>query len=135
MDVAYLLLYVDDIILTTSSQHLLEHIIGSLQQEFVVTDLGNLHYFLGVSVQRSSTGLFLSQAKYAAEILAKANMSSCNPCQTPLEVHSKLSAHDGPPIADPTLYRSLAGALQYLTLTWPNIAHAVQQVRLNMHDP
>ena len=62
-------------------------------------------------------------------------MSSCNPCQTPLEVHSKLSAQDGPPVVDPTLYHGLAGALQYLTLTWPNIAHAVQQVRLNMHDP
>ena len=79
-----------------------------------MTNLDNLPYFMGVSTKRSSTGLFLSQAKYAAEILAKANMSSCNPCQTPFEVHSKVSAHDGPPIADPTLYRSLAGALQYL---------------------
>ena len=134
-DMAYLLLYVDDIILTASSHHLLQHIIGSLQQEFAMTDLGNLHYFLGVSAERSPTGLFLSQAKYAAEILVKANMSSCNPCQTPLEVHSKLSSQDGPPVADPTLYRSLAGALQYLTLTRPDIAHAVQQVCLYMHDP
>jgi hypothetical protein len=75
-DVAYLLLYVDDIILTASSQPLLQHLIGYLQQEFAMTDLGHLHYFLGVSVQRSSAGLFLSQAKYAAEILEKANMSS-----------------------------------------------------------
>jgi hypothetical protein len=74
--VAYLLLYVDDIILTASSQHLLQHLIGYLQQEFAMTDLGHLHYFLGVSVQRSSASLFLSQAKYAAEILEKANMSS-----------------------------------------------------------
>jgi hypothetical protein len=100
-----------------------------------MTDLGHLHYFLGVSVQRSSAGLFLSQAKYAAEILEKANMSSCNPCSTPLEVQSKLSAKGGPPVADPTLYRSLAGALQYLTLTRPDIAHVVQQVCLYMHDP
>ena len=62
-------------------------------------------------------------------------MSSCNPCQTPIEVHSKLSAQDGPPIADPTLHRSLAGMLQYLTLTRPHIAHVVQQVCLYMHDP
>ena len=127
-DVAYLLLYVDDIILTASSQQLLEHITGSLQQEFGLTDFGNLYYFLGVSAQWSSTGLFLSQAQYAAEILAKANMSSCNPCQTPPEVHSKLSSQDGPPVADPTLYSSLASALHYLTLTRPDITHAVQQV-------
>ena len=62
-------------------------------------------------------------------------MSSCNPCQTPIEVHSKLSAQDGPPVADPTLHRSLVGALQYLTHTWPDIAHVVQQVCLYMHDP
>jgi hypothetical protein len=103
VDVAYLLLYVDDIILTASSQHFLQHIIGSLQQEFAMTDLGNLHYFLGVSAKRSLTGLFLSQAKYATEILAKANMSSCSPCQTPLEVHFKVSAQDGPPIASYTI--------------------------------
>ena len=89
----------------------------------------------GVSAKWSSSSLFLSQAKYAAEILDKANISSCNPCQTPIEVHSKLSAQDGPPIADPTLHRSLAGMLQYLTLTRPHIAHVVQQVCLYMHDP
>jgi hypothetical protein len=85
-DVAYLLLYVDDIILTALSSSLLQRIIGSLQHEFAMTDLGHLHYFLGVSAQRSSAGLFLSQAKYAAEILEKANMSNCNPCSTPIEV-------------------------------------------------
>jgi hypothetical protein len=135
IDVAYLLLYVDDIILTASSHHLLQHIIRSLQKEFAMTDLGNLHYFLGVAAKQSSSGLFLSQTKYAAEILDKANMSACNPCRTPIEVHSKLSAQDGPPVADPTLYRSLAGALQYMTLTRLDIAHAVQQVCLYMHDP
>jgi hypothetical protein len=61
-DMAYLVLYVDDIILAASSPRLLRHIIGSLQHEFAMTDLGHLHYFLGVSAQRSSIGLFLSQA-------------------------------------------------------------------------
>jgi hypothetical protein len=62
---------------------------------------------LGHSANKMSPvvkGLFLSQAKYAAEILVQGNTSSCNPCQTPLEVHSKLYAQDGPPVADPTIY-------------------------------
>jgi hypothetical protein len=54
---------------------------------------------------------------------------------TPIDTHAKLSATDSAPVADATQYRSLAGALQYLMLTRPDLAYAVQQVRLFMHDP
>jgi hypothetical protein len=59
-DIAYLFLYVDDIVLTASSTELLCHIIAALQQEFSMKDLGELHHFLGMHVQRTSSGLFLS---------------------------------------------------------------------------
>ncbi|XP_021985187.1 uncharacterized mitochondrial protein AtMg00810-like [Helianthus annuus] len=100
-----------------------------------MTDLGRLHHFLGIKVDQFSQGLFLSQEQYAKEILARANMSACKPCNTPVDLSSKLSASDGPPVSDPTLYRSLAGALQYLTFTRPDISYAVHQVCLFMHDP
>ncbi|GJV15772.1 ribonuclease H-like domain-containing protein [Tanacetum coccineum] len=131
---AYLLLYVDDIVLTAFSQPLLQRIIASLHQEFSMTDLGSLNYFLGISITRDSSGLFLSQKKYAIEILEKAHMVSCNPSRTPVDTESKLGV-DGDPVSDPTLYRSLAGSLQYLTFTRPDISYAVQQVCLHMHDP
>lgn len=131
---AYLLLYVDDIIITASSSEFLQRTISQLNHEFAMTDLGALNYFLGISVVRSSTGLFLSQQKYAVEILERANMVNCNPSRTPAEPIQKLDA-TGPPVADPSLYRSLAGALQYLTFTRPDIAFAVQQLCLYMHDP
>ncbi|GKE02879.1 ribonuclease H-like domain-containing protein [Tanacetum coccineum] len=108
IDTAYLLLYVDDIVLTASSE--------------------------GISVTRDSSGLFLSQKKYAIEILDKAHMVSCNPSRTLFDTESKLGV-DGDPVSDPTLYRSLAGSLQYLTFTRPDISYAVQQVCLHMHDP
>ncbi|GJT00022.1 ribonuclease H-like domain-containing protein [Tanacetum coccineum] len=133
-DVAYLLLYVDDIILTASSTALLQRIITLLHSEFAMTDLGSLNYFLGVSAQRSKSGLFLSQSKFAEEILERAHMQHCNPCKTPVDTESKLGS-DGDPVSDPTLYRSLAGALQYLTFTRPDISYAVQQICLYMHDP
>ncbi|GJU98115.1 ribonuclease H-like domain-containing protein [Tanacetum coccineum] len=113
--VAYLLIYVDDIILTASSTALLQHIISSLHAEFDMTDLGMLNYFLGISVVRHSSGLFLSQKKYAEELLARAHMVHCNPSRTPVDTETKLGP-DGVPVQDPTLYRSLAGGLQYLTL-------------------
>ncbi|KAI3496112.1 hypothetical protein L1887_38462 [Cichorium endivia] len=131
---AYLLLYVDDIVLTASSTGLLQQIISSLRSEFAMTDLGSLNYFLGIAVTRDSHGMFLSQHKYATEILERANMLNCKPARTPADTSAKFDG-TGPPVSDPTLYRSLAGALQYLTFTRPDITYAVQQVCLYMHDP
>nr|GEU88813.1 hypothetical protein [Tanacetum cinerariifolium] len=95
--VAYLLLYVDDFILTASSTALLHHLIDSLHCKFDMTDLEALNYFL-------------------------------------VDTESKLGL-DGVSIQDPTLYRSLAGGLQYLTFTRPDLSYAVQQICLYMHDP
>ncbi|XP_071735749.1 uncharacterized mitochondrial protein AtMg00810-like [Rutidosis leptorrhynchoides] len=133
-DTAYLLLYVDDIILTASSTGLLQQIISSLHKEFSMTDLGPLNYFLGIHATRTASGLFLSQKQYATEVIERAGMPTCHPCRTPVEQGAKLTCH-GPPVKDSTLYRSLAGALQYLTFTRPDISYAVQQVCLFMHDP
>ncbi|XP_066323280.1 uncharacterized mitochondrial protein AtMg00810-like [Miscanthus floridulus] len=96
--------------------------------------MGPLHHFLGVSVQCRGDSLFLSQRQYMLDILDRAGMSHFKPSSTPVDTHSKLSA-DGVSVADPSQYRSLAGALQYLTFTRPYIAYAVQQVCLYMHDP
>ena len=134
-DIAYLLLYVDDIILTASSDSLRESIMSKLSSEFSMKDLGPLNNFFGIAVNRTSTGLFLSQQRYASEILEKAGMSQCNPVATPVATSGKLCANAGSSCEDPTLYRSLAGALQYLTFTCPDISYAVQQVCLYMHDP
>lgn len=134
-DIAYLLVYVDDIVLTASSDHLRQSIISQLSSEFSMTNLGPLSYFLGISVKRHSGGLFLSQSKYAEEIISRANMSSCKAVATPVDTKSKLSATSDPPVNDSLLYRSLAGALKYLTFTRPDISYVVQQVCLFMHDP
>ncbi|GKC41382.1 ribonuclease H-like domain-containing protein [Tanacetum coccineum] len=98
-------------------------IIRSLHQEFAMTDLGPLNYFLGISVTRDSSGLFLSQKKYAVEILEKVHMVNCNPSQTPVDTESKLGV-DGDPVSGSTLYQSLACSLQYLTFTRPDISYA-----------
>lgn len=131
---AYLLLYVDDIILTASSIDFLRTIMSTLSTEFSMTDLGDLNFFLGISVIRDRHGMFLSQQQYALDILDRAKMLNCKSARTPADVSSKLPT-TGPPVADPTLYRSLAGALQYLTFTRPDLTYAVQQVCLHMHDP
>ncbi|WVZ93596.1 hypothetical protein U9M48_039564 [Paspalum notatum var. saurae] len=126
-DMAYLLVYVDDIVLTASSSQLLRGIINALQREFSMTDLGQLHHFLGMHVQPQEGGLFLSQRQYMLDILDRAGMSECKPCLTPVDTNPKLSAVEGNLVQDATDFRSLAGALQYLTFIRSDIAYAVQQ--------
>ncbi|GJS37471.1 ribonuclease H-like domain-containing protein, partial [Tanacetum coccineum] len=76
---------------------LLQRIIALLHSEFAMTDLGSLNYFFGISAQRSTSGLFLSQSKFAEEILERAHMQDCNPCRTPVDTESKLGS-DGDPV-------------------------------------
>ncbi|KAE8810071.1 hypothetical protein D1007_13278 [Hordeum vulgare] len=132
---AYLLLYVDDIILTATTPTFLRSIIASLHREFAMTDLGSLQHFLGINVHHTTTGLHLSQEQYALEILDRAGMLNCKPVSTPIDTTAKLSATNSPAFHDLPLYRSLAGALQYLTLTRPDLSYAVQQCCLFIHDP
>jgi len=127
-EIVYLLLYVDDIVLTASSQQLIRRVIDALMKEFAMKDLGPLHHFLGMAVHRRGDSLFLSQRQYALDILARHGMSDYKPCSTPVDTCAKTSADDGPSVADPT------EALQHLTFTRPDIAYAVQQVCLHMHD-
>ncbi|GKC06249.1 ribonuclease H-like domain-containing protein [Tanacetum coccineum] len=133
-EVAYLLIYVDDIVLTASSTDLLQRIISSLHKEFDMTDLGALINFHGISVTRDARGMFLSQKKYAMELLERAHMLNCNATRTPVDTKSKLGS-DRDPVSDSTLYRSLAGGLQYLTFTRPDISYVVYQIYLHMHNP
>jgi hypothetical protein len=127
---AYLLLYVDDIILTASTDDIRQSIMASLSSEFAMKDLGSLNYFLGISVTRHEGGLFLSQQKYAAEIIDRASMSAFKPTQTLVNTKSKVSTKTGNSYEDPKQYRSL------------NISHSRGPIFLMlfnkfayMHDP
>ena len=133
----YLLIYVDDIILTSSSNSAIEALLKDLQCDFALKDLGNLHYFLGIEVKRKNNGILLTQEKYANDILKRVAMQHCKPSDTPLSVSEKLSVEDGDRLSDEDgkRYRSIVGMLQYLTLTRPDIAFAVNKVCQFLHSP
>ncbi|XP_034586729.1 uncharacterized mitochondrial protein AtMg00810-like [Setaria viridis] len=88
-------------------------------------DLGELHHFLGMRVQQSGNDLLLSQRQFMLEILEHAGMTDCKSCSTSVDTNPKLSTTDGAPFVNRTNIQSLAGALQYLTFTHPDIAYAV----------
>jgi hypothetical protein len=92
---------------------------------------------LGIEVKKTQDGIVMSQHKYASDILVRANMKNCKSVDTPLSTTEKLSLTDGDPLGpeDSTKYRSMVGALQYLTLTRPDICFAVNKVCQFLHAP
>ncbi|XP_021305441.1 uncharacterized protein LOC110431073 [Sorghum bicolor] len=126
----FMLVYVDYIIVASSSQEAVDALLRDLEKEFAIKDLGELHYFLGIQVHRKKGELFLTQERYASEILKRVNMQACKSVKTPLCVTEKLSVTSGSKlrVADSTRYRSIVGALHYLTLTRPDLSFSVNRV-------
>ncbi|KAL6505058.1 hypothetical protein OROGR_024875 [Orobanche gracilis] len=131
----YILVYVDDIIITGPNRSTVSSFITALANRFSLKDLGNLSYFLGIEVLPHSDGLFLSQAKYILDILNRANMSDCKPASTPSTPSLHLTTTEGSPLSNPKDYRSLVGGLQYLSLTRPDVAFTVNKLSQFMHCP
>ncbi|KAG8475410.1 hypothetical protein CXB51_032233 [Gossypium anomalum] len=134
--ILYVLVYVDDIVITGSSVDEINCFVQQLHNMFALKDMGELHYFLGIEVSRFPSGsLHLCQRKYIRELLARSSMTNAKSVPTPMVSSSMLSKDEGDPLADPTEYRSIAGALQYIVLTRPDIAYAVNRVCQFMHAP
>ncbi|XP_026409959.1 uncharacterized protein LOC113305065 [Papaver somniferum] len=131
--VIHLLVYVDDIILTDSNLGCLQNLIATLHKEFALKDLAELSFFLGVT--RTPAGLFLSQRRYIEDLLERANMHGAKPVSTPFTTSTGLNPVGGTPLSNPTVYRSLVGGLQYLLITRPELAFAVNKVCEFMQNP
>lgn len=131
----FVLVYVDDIIITGSVPISVSSFITALSARFSLKDLGSLSYFLGVEVQPCSHGLFLNQHKYTTDLLTRARLLDAKPVSTPLDCTVSLTLHDAAPHDNPTEYRALLGGLQYLSLTRPDIAFAVNKLSQFMHTP
>ena len=105
-------MYVDDVVITGNSHVLIKRIIHQLNNAFSLRDLGPLHYFLGVQVQQTSAGLFLSQHSYRQDILHTAGMLNCKPSSTPMVSGTTLSKTVGTALShdESVKYRQLCGS-------------------------
>ncbi|KAJ4772132.1 polyprotein [Rhynchospora pubera] len=130
-----LCLYVDDMIYFGTDEGLVEQFKNNMKKQFEMTDLGLLHYFLGLEVKQLPGKIFLSQKKYASDMLCKFGMQGCKPCPTPMNKNEKLLKEDGSGAADSAKYRSLVGCLIYLTHTRPDISYAVGVISRFMQTP
>jgi hypothetical protein len=129
------LLYVDDMIITGDDHSGISDFKQFLHQNFEMKDLGHMSYFLGLEVSFDSTGYYLSQAKYASDLLSRASLTDTKVVSIPHVMNAHLTPLDGTPFSDATLYRQLVGSLVYLTVTRPDIAHAVHLVSQFLAGP
>ncbi|KAI0496003.1 hypothetical protein KFK09_022310 [Dendrobium nobile] len=131
----FLLVYVDDILVTGNNEALLSDMLSKLHNKFNMKNLGLAHHFLGIKIQKHQDKYFLSQSPYATSILNSINLFNCNPLSNPsctklpdqVPIDNNLSANE--------TYKRVTGSLQYLTLTRPDIAHAVNVLSQHLHEP
>ncbi|XP_026384523.1 pentatricopeptide repeat-containing protein At1g12300, mitochondrial-like [Papaver somniferum] len=114
---------------------MITNIIADLGKAFAIKDLGDLSFFLGVEVLRQGSEIVLTQRKYVTDLLRRTKLDGVKPGTTPLASNVKIQKLGSEKFADPTLYRSVVGALQYLHLTRPDISVAVNKVCQYMHEP
>ncbi|KAI0523201.1 hypothetical protein KFK09_005595 [Dendrobium nobile] len=131
----YILIYVDDFLVTGNDPIAIQTLLHQLQTQFALKQLGQISLFLGIQVIQSSTGYFLSQEHYATKLLNDAGFKDCKPAPTPITPKSNPTPALSPPFSDPSLYRRLAGSLQYLSITRPDIAYATNRVCQHMQQP
>ena len=124
----FLLVYVDDILVTGSNPCVIQQLISQLNKSFSLKDLGEMDYFLGIQVKHTIKGLHLSQTKYVHDLLCKAKMNNANGINTPMISCQQLTASRSGIVKDVQLYRSVVGALQYVTITRLEISFCVNRV-------
>ncbi|GKV48157.1 hypothetical protein SLEP1_g54985 [Rubroshorea leprosula] len=131
----YVLVYVDDILITGSSPKAIDNLITAMGSKFSLKNLGQLDFFLGVEAIQTNSGLFLSQRRYIQDILQRTGMEKAKAASTPLSSTTTLRQLSGHSLTDPTVYRQVVGSLQYLSLTRPDLCFAVNRLSQFMHSP
>jgi hypothetical protein len=120
-----LLLYVDDMIITSDDPEYIAFVKAHLSDQFLMSDLGPLRYFLGIDISSTLEGFFLSQEKYIQDLLDRASLTDHRTAETSMELNVHLVATDGEPLEDTTRYRHIVGTLVYLGVTRPDISYSV----------
>ena len=128
-------LYVDDLIFTGNDESMFVKFKNSMKLEFDMTDLGKMKYFLGVEVLQNSEGIYISQRKYAKEVLERFGMEKSNSVKSPIVPGDRLTKNEGGVKVDATKYKQLVGSLMYLTATRPDLMYVVCLISRFMASP
>ncbi|GKB26041.1 retrovirus-related pol polyprotein from transposon TNT 1-94 [Tanacetum coccineum] len=123
-DILVVQVYVDNIIFGSTHPRYTQLFFDLMKSRFEMSMMGEMTFFLGLQVNQSPRGIFINQSNYVLEILKKYGMETCDPVGTPMEIKDKLDLDQNGSPVDATKYRSMIGALMYLTSSRPDIVHA-----------
>ncbi|CAM8954199.1 unnamed protein product [Rhodiola kirilowii] len=118
-------IYVDDIVFGSSNQKLVDKFVEQMHSEFQMSMVGEMCYFLGLQVKQKADSIFISQSKYARNLIKKFDLEKATHKRTPAATHVKVTKGEAGTRVDQTLYISMIGSLLYLIASRPDIAHAV----------
>lgn len=120
-----LLVYVDDILIKGDDVEHISRVKKQLGEQFQMSNLGSLSYLMGIEVLHNEKGYYISQSKYIQDLIDRFGITDNQTTATPIYLHLKLHPNDGTPLENPSRYGHIVGSLVYLTVTRPDIAHAV----------
>jgi hypothetical protein len=120
--------YVDDIIFGSIDDRLSQKFAKDMQNEFEMSLLGELSFFLGLQICQRNQGIFISQTKYIREILKRFRMEDCKLVTTPMQTSCKLRKDDYSKFTDQRQYMSMIDNLQYVTTSRPDVMQEVGRV-------
>jgi hypothetical protein len=133
--VVYIVVYVDDLLIIGNNERYIAPIRKELKKGFEMTNLGNLHYYLGIEVTQNPKYIFISKNNYIGEFLNKFDTIECNPLSTPMEQNMKLTSKEENEFEDANKHIQLMGSLIYLTTTRPDISFIVGILSRIMQKP
>ncbi|XP_049373639.1 uncharacterized mitochondrial protein AtMg00810-like [Solanum verrucosum] len=131
----FVVVYVDDIILTGTDLEEIASLKAFLHDQFRIKDLGKLHYFLGLEILYRPDGVLISQRKFTLDLLKEFDSIDCKTTTSPLDLVEKLKATEGKLLSDPIHYRKLIGKLNFLSNTRIDIAYSVQHLSQFLQSP
>ena len=128
-------IYVDDIMFGSTSPSKVQESVNQMREEFEMSMVGELNFFLGLQVKQTESGIFISQSKYAKNLVQRFGLEKAKHFKTPMSTTLKLTKDENGVSVDPTLYRSMIGSLLYLTASRPDICYSVGVCARYQSDP
>lgn len=129
------LIFVDDLVIAGNDLDMVIKFKAYVSECFKMKDLGKSKYFLGIEITRGQMGMFLTQRKYALDIVGEAGLLGCKPVSTPMEQNHKLLSDKGPLYNNPVRFRRIVGCLVYLVITIPDLSYAIHVLSQVIHKP